>query len=135
MIAFGAVCQSWATDRDRRRLQPPGRLIRTKDDGALYLQEQGQGSPTVLLESGLAASSLSWALVQPHVAEFAHVCSYDRAGFGWSCPSATSRTVENITSELNALLKNAGLRPPYILVGHSFGGLLVRAFAHLHPDD
>jgi pimeloyl-ACP methyl ester carboxylesterase len=135
LIAFGAAYQSWATDRDRGRLQTPGRLIRTEDGGALYLHEQGQGSPTVLLESGLAASSLSWALVQPQVAEFAHVCSYDRAGFGWSRPSATPRTVENINSELSALLKSAGLQPPYILVGHSFGSLLVRAFAHLHPGD
>ena len=134
LLAAGVAYQSWATRRDRLRLQPPGCLIQT-GCGALYLHEQGQGSPTVLLESGLAASSLSWALVQPLVAEFTRVCSYDRAGFGWSFPSSKPRTVGNVTAELAMLLKNAGLPPPYILVGHSFGGLLVRAFAYLHPGD
>ncbi|MFL6466204.1 MAG: alpha/beta hydrolase [Bryobacteraceae bacterium] len=134
LIAASAAYQSWAAHRDRLRLQPPGRLIQTAC-GALYLHEQGQGSPTVLLESGLAASSLSWALVQPQVAEFTRVCSYDRAGFGWSLPSSKPRTVGNLTAELAMLLKDAGLQPPYVLVGHSFGGLLTRAFAHLHPGD
>jgi len=134
VIAVSAAYQSWAAYRDQRRLRPPGRSVKT-EHGALYFHEQGLGSPTVLLESGLAASSLSWALVQPQVAEWTRVCSYDRAGFGWSRPSSRPRTVANVTTELAALLKAAGLRPPYILVGHSFGGLLVRAFAHLHPGD
>ena len=134
VVVAGVVYQSWAARRDRQRLPLPGRFVQT-EYGVLYLQQQGQGSPTVLLESGLAASSLNWALVQPDVAEFAEVCSYDRAGFGWSLPSRQPRTVANIVAEFTALLKNAGLQPPYILVGHSFGGLLVRAFAHLYPND
>ena len=134
IVGAGIAYQNWATYRDRQRSQLPGRFVQTKY-GALYLHQQGQGSPTVLLESGLAASSLSWALVQEPVAEFAQVCSYDRAGFGWSLPASQPRTVGNVIAELTALLKNAGLQGPYLLVGHSFGGLLVRAFAHQYPDD
>jgi pimeloyl-ACP methyl ester carboxylesterase len=134
VITASAVYQSWAAYRDRLRLRPPGRIVKTRY-GALYLHEQGQGSPTVLLESGLAASSLSWELVQPQIAKFTRVCSYDRAGLGWSLPSSKPRTAENLIAELKILLKDADLRPPYILVGHSFGGLLVRAFAHFYPGD
>jgi pimeloyl-ACP methyl ester carboxylesterase len=134
LITIGVVYQNWATYRDRQRLRPPGRLVAVQG-GALYLHEQGQGSPAVLFESGLAASSLSWALVQPQVAEWTRVCSYDRAGFGWSRPFSQPRTVRNVVAELHTLLRNADIQPPYILVGHSYGGLLVRAFAHLYPDD
>lgn len=134
IVGGGIAYQKWATYHDLRRLQLPGRFVQT-EHGALYLHQQGQGSPTVLLESGLAASSLSWALVQGQVADFAQVCSYDRAGFGWSLPASQPRTVANVIAELTSLLKNAGLQGPYLLVGHSFGGLLVRAFAHQHPND
>ena len=133
-LLTGVTYQKWATQRDRQRLQPPGRSVRT-ELGVLYLHEQGQGSPTVLLESGLAASSLSWALVQPQIAEWARVCSYDRAGFGWSSPGATPRTVGHVLAELKSLLRAAGLQPPFLLVGHSYGGLLVSAFAHSYPED
>jgi pimeloyl-ACP methyl ester carboxylesterase len=133
-IAAGAAYQSWAAHRDRLQLQPPGRLVQT-ERGVLYLHEQGQGGPTVLLESGLAASSLSWTLVQPQVAKWTRVCSYDRAGFGWSLPSSESRTVGNVTAELRMLLEAAELTPPYLLVGHSYGGLLARVFAHCYPED
>ncbi len=134
LVTIGASYGSWAAYRDRKRLQPPGRFVPV-GRSALYLHEQGQGSPTVLLESGLAASSLSWALVQPQVAEWTRVCSYDRAGFGWSRPFSQPRTVQNVVADLHALLRNAEIPSPYILVGHSYGGLLVRAFAHLYPGN
>ena len=91
--------------------------------------------PSVILESGIAASSLSWALVQPEIAKFARVCSYDRAGLGWSRSPTKPRALEQMVSELAALLKAASIPPPYVLVGHSFGGLLIRAFAYWHPTD
>ncbi len=102
---------------------------------SLHLTEAGSGRPAVILESGIAASSLSWARVQPQVAAFARTASYDRAGLGWSNPSKDPRTVEAMVSDLRRLLSSARIPPPYILVGHSFGGLLVRAFANLFPAE
>ena len=86
------------------------------------------------MESGLAASSLSWALVQPKLAEFARACCYDRAGLGWSSAPPKPNTLHQTVAGLHAVLSAAGLPPPYTLVGHSFGGLLVRAYAHLYPE-
>lgn len=133
LIAAGVVYQGMGAHRDRRRHPAPGRLL---DSGGvlLHLNEQGKGRPVVILESGIAASSLSWALVQPKIAAFTRVCSYDRAGLGWSGECSTARTVEQMVSELDALLSRAALPAPYILVGHSFGGLLIRAYAHLKPE-
>jgi pimeloyl-ACP methyl ester carboxylesterase len=87
----------------------------------------------VILESGIAGSLLGWSLVQPRIAEFATVCSYDRAGLGWSDRCPAPRTVPHIVAELATLLERANLPPPFVLVGHSFGGLLIRAYAHLRP--
>ena len=104
-------------------------------DSRLHMYETGTGSPAVVLEAGIAGSSLGWAIVQPEIASFTRVCSYDRAGLGWSEISATPRTLEGMVSELGGLLSAAGIPPPYILVGHSFGGLVIRAFAHLRPQE
>jgi pimeloyl-ACP methyl ester carboxylesterase len=133
LIAAGLIYQALGAYSDARRFPAPGRLF---DVGAcrLHINEQGSGSPAVVLESGIAASSLSWALVQPAVAEFARVCSYDRAGLSWSDRCKTPRTLHKIILELESLLSQAGVSGPYVLVGHSFGGIVIRAFAHLHPD-
>ncbi len=133
LIAAGVLYQTIGTYRDARRNPAPGRLVEA-GGVRLHLNEQGAGQPVVVLESGIAATSLSWALVQPEIAAFAHVCSYDRAGLGWSAECSTPRTVEQMVSELDALLSSAALPAPYILVGHSFGGLLVRAYAYLKPE-
>ncbi|MDX6381547.1 MAG: hypothetical protein QOI57_2571, partial [Rubrobacteraceae bacterium] len=74
-----------------------------------------------MMDSGLGGIGLDWQLVQPEVAQFAHVCTYDRAGMGWSEPGAQSRTSQQFVEELNTLLGNAGVQGPYVLVGHSFG--------------
>ena len=89
----------------------------------------------VLFESGVAASSLSWVLVQPEVARFTRVCAYDRAGLAWSDPPSSPRTFSRITEEMAAVLSYAGgAAGPHVLVGHSFGSLVVRAYAALHPE-
>jgi pimeloyl-ACP methyl ester carboxylesterase len=101
----------------------------------LHLYPTGEGSPTVIFESGGASWSLDWSLVQSEVAKFTHVCSYDRAGFGWSDLGPKPRTSQQIVSELHTLLVKAGVKKPYILVGASFGGHNVRLFAKHYPDE
>lgn len=112
----------------------PGQLI---DIGGcrLHLYQQGAAGPSVVLESGIAGSLLGWSLVQPKIGEFARAYSYDRAGLGWSDHCAAPRTVEQMVSELATLLLRAEAPAPYILVGHSFGGLLIRAYAHMRAHE
>ena len=88
-----------------------------------------------MLEAALGASSLSWSLVQPALSQRTRVCSYDRAGMGWSDPGHLPRTAGRIADELHALLAVTRTAPPYVLVGHSFGGLVMQIFAHRHPQD
>ncbi|HSU32334.1 MAG TPA: alpha/beta hydrolase [Bryobacteraceae bacterium] len=134
LLGLALSYQALATAYDNRRYPAPGRLI---DIGGyrLHLREAGTGSPAVVLESGLAASSLSWSFVQPEVAKFTTALSYDRAGFAWSAPSSTPCTAHSMAADLKTLLERAGHAGPFILVGHSFGGLLVRAYAALYPED
>jgi pimeloyl-ACP methyl ester carboxylesterase len=115
----------------------PGRLI---DIGGwrLHLNCTGDArvsQPTVILESGLGDFSVEWGLVQPGVAKFARVCSYDRAGDGWSELGPHPRTLRQIVYELHTLLDRAGVKPPLVLVGHSYGGWLVRQYASTYPAD
>lgn len=131
-LVAGAVYQRIGSRRDAQRFPAPGQIVAV-GDLRLHLNSQGQGSPCVVFDSALGGSSLSWALVQPQVARFTRACSYDRAGTGWSSPGPQPRTAERYADELHRLLKNAGLPPPYILVGHSYGGLTARLFAARHP--
>ena len=87
-----------------------------------------------MFDAALGASSLSWSLVQPAVARSTRACAYDRAGFGWSEAGPLPRTAGAIADELHTLLDRARVPPPYVLVGHSFGGLVVRIFAGRHPE-
>lgn len=130
----GLAYQAVGTARDRRRFPPPGRLI---DIGGyrLHLFTLGEGSPTVVMDSGLPGTVLSWGEVQPQVAQFTRTCSYDRAGLGWSDAGPEPRTVRRIVTELHSLLTHAGIEPPYVLVGHSFGGLTARLFTSTYPDE
>jgi len=116
---------------------PPGRLV---DVGGwrLHLNCTGEArasQPTVILEAGLGDFSVEWSLVQPGVAKFARVCSYDRAGDGWSDLGPHPRTLRQIVYELHTLLDKAGVKPPLALVGHSYGGWLVRLYASTYPAD
>jgi pimeloyl-ACP methyl ester carboxylesterase len=101
----------------------------------LHLNCAGEGRPTVILDAALGGSSVSWALVQPAIASLTRVCSYDRAGFGWSEGAPGPRTVGRIVDELRTLLERAGEPPPFVLVGHSFGGLVMRVFATRYRAD
>jgi pimeloyl-ACP methyl ester carboxylesterase len=110
---------------------PPGRLVEV-GGFRLHLHCAGAGSPAVVLDAALGASSVSWSLVQPLLAATTRVCSYDRAGFGWSEAGPMPRTAGRMADELRTLLGRAGVAPPYVLVGHSFGGLVMRIFAARH---
>ena len=111
--------------------RPPGRLV---DIGThrLHLHCAGDGAPTVVFDAALGASSLSWSLVQPSIARVTRACAYDRAGFGWSEGGLMPRTAGRIADELHQLLEIAAVPGPYILVGHSYGGLVMRVFAARH---
>ena len=102
-------------------------------DHSLHIHCQGSGSPVVIFESGLGGTSLDWSRVQPNVAKFTKACSYDRAGYGFSGAGPRPRNSARIVSELNKLLGYGGAAPPYVLVGHSFGGLNVSLFARSFP--
>ena len=134
LLVSGLVYQWAGRRRDVRRFPPPGRLLDV-DGTRLHLLEKGAGESTVIFEAGIAASSVSWQLVQPRVAAFARTFSYDRAGLGWSEPVRGPRTLQQSIRELHTLLQVAGAKAPYLLVGHSYGGLLVRAFAAAYPEE
>jgi len=137
VVAAGLGCtyQAVAARRDRHRYTHAGRWIDIGNRRNLFMLEKGTGDTTVVFESGIAATHLNWSSIQEQVSHFAGTVAYDRCGLGWSSPSRTERTPANAADELHRMLENAGIRPPYILVGHSFGGMVMRRFALLYPDE
>ena len=128
-IAFNTF-ENW----NLNRLHPvPGKTYKI-GGYAMHINCTGRGSPTVVLESGLGNDWLIWQTVQPIIATTNRVCSYDRAGLGWSAPRPGSRGAPEIAEQLESLLEQAGIHGELILVGHSAGGLYVRAFAGLFPN-
>ena len=130
MLAAGVV---QAQDGDSALPPAPGKLI---DVGgySLHLYCTGEGGPAVILDAGLGDWSINMANLQEQIAEFTQVCTYDRAGYGWSDEGPEPRTSQQIVDELAALLENGEVEPPYILAGHSFGGINVMMFAAQHPE-
>ena len=128
-----AVLQSAQSQDD---LRPPGELV---DVGGyrihLWCIGPIDSGPTVVLSSGAGGYALDWALVQPVVAESRRVCSYDRANYGFSDVGPSPRTLRQEAAELHAALNIAGERPPYVVVGQSMGGVVVRVFTRDYPDD
>lgn len=139
----GAAAQVAGERRDRRRFPPAGRMVRLprergghKLHAVITAPPAGAASaPWVIFEAALGASSLGWTLVQREVAPFAPTIAYDRAGMGWSAAGPMPRTGARVVAELRALLRALSAPPPYVLVGHSYGGLLARAFAAEFPEE
>lgn len=130
----GIVYQALATAKDLYKYPPPGNLV---DMGGyqLHINCIGEGNPTVIMDYGLGGLSLVWSLVQPEVAKFTRVCTYDRAGYAWSTNSHKTRSSQQMVQELHTLLNHARIEGPYVLVGHSLGGLNVRLFASQYPEE
>jgi pimeloyl-ACP methyl ester carboxylesterase len=133
LLAAGALYQAIMVTVDQSTYPAPGQLI-SVGDHALHIQCMGEGSPTVILEVGAGMMSAHWAWVQSNVAATSRVCAYDRAGSGWSEAGPAPRDAQQIATELHALLEQAEIKGPYVLVGHSIGGLYARTFAALYPD-
>jgi len=134
LAATGAIYQAVATAIDGQVYPPPGQLV---DVGGyrLHITCEGTGSPTVILLHGNGGTSQDWYGVQPAIATTTRVCAYDRAGIGWSDAGPGPQDAQQIVRELHTLLTNAGIAPPYVLVGHSFGGLYTRVYADQYPDE
>lgn len=134
LLLIGTIYESLAEAADARAYPPPGQLV---DVGGyrLHLHCTGTGSPTVVIDAGLGDWSTSWAFVQQEVAKTTRVCTYDRAGLGWSEAGPLPRDAQHHAQELHTLLQNAAVPGPLVMVGHSLGGLDVRIFAHDYSSE
>jgi pimeloyl-ACP methyl ester carboxylesterase len=134
VAALGAAYNALSLRHYRALAGVPGAIYRV--GGAdMHLWCSGHGAPAIILDAGLGDDSLIWAKVQPQLARHTTVCSYDRAGYGWSEPQPGRRDANAIAAQLHGLLGAAQIAPPYILMGHSFSGLAVRAYAQRHPGE
>jgi len=130
----GCVTQYRYDQTVRDRFPAPGQMV-SLGSHALHANCTGEAEPVIILESGLSGWSQDWSHVQPLLATRTTVCSYDRAGYGWSDPPPTQNNISDNVDDLRAALIASGLQPPWVLVGHSLGGLHVQAFARIHPDE
>lgn len=135
MIALTLACSALllAGHAPAAEDRPPGQIVNVGSH-RMHILCIGSGQPTVVMDAGLGGSLLDWSLVQPLIAGYTRVCAYDRSGYGWSEASSKSRSSLHIAYELHALLKQAQVAPPYVLVGHSFGGFNVRVFASRYRE-
>jgi pimeloyl-ACP methyl ester carboxylesterase len=132
-MLVGMAYQGAGARRDRKFHPPPGKFVNLGTH-RLHLLEEGRGSPTIILEAGLMSTNLSWTDIRHKLAESYRVVTYDRAGLGWSDIGPMPRTAERIVDELHSLLELAAIPGPYVLVGHSFGGLTMPLFAARYPE-
>jgi pimeloyl-ACP methyl ester carboxylesterase len=130
----GVVYQSVATEQARHTYAPRGQLY-SVNGHKMHIVCMGQGSPTVILQSGATAHSLWWVRIQNQLATQTRVCAYDRAGLGWSDPASTPREALAIVEELHTLLQQADIPAPYVMAGHSFGAVWTRIFAAQYPQE
>lgn len=113
---------------------PPGKMYQV-DGYDMHLYCTGEGSPTLILEAGAGAHSITWVKVQPELSKLTRVCSYDRAGYGWSAPRPSPPDADTVAQRLHSLLQQAGITGPLVLMGHSMGGIYIRDYASHYPQD
>jgi pimeloyl-ACP methyl ester carboxylesterase len=137
VAALALACTACGGTKAAKPQEVPGEPgFRVQVEGQrMYYECAGRGSPTVVLEAGLASDHSAWSAVAPALAHTTRTCSYDRAGLGFSAPVSAHRTGRDQVKELHELLAAAGEGPPYVIVGHSYGGLLAREFAATYRDD
>jgi pimeloyl-ACP methyl ester carboxylesterase len=134
LLALAALAQRICAHADARKFPPPGSLIKVPG-GQMHVCRAGAGRPAVVLEAGIAASSLNWSLLQPQLAAFTTTYSYDRAGFGWSTSEGRQCTLARMADDLHNLVTALGVSRPYIVVAHSFGAYIVTAFAQRYSEE
>jgi pimeloyl-ACP methyl ester carboxylesterase len=134
LLIAGSIYQRIAGNVPDGRYAPTGQLV---DIGGrvLHIHCTGQGTPTVLLDAGLGLGAVTWQHVQPALSAITRVCSYDRAGYGWSSTGPSPRTAARVTGDLHVLLERAGIQGPLVMAGHSLGGLFIRHYAATYPAD
>ena len=134
LMLVGYIYEPIAEAADAKAYPPPGQMV---DVGGfrLHINCTGSGSPTVVVESGWGDSSATWGWVQPEVAKATRICTYDRAGMGWSELSPEPRNAREYAKELHTLLAKANEPGPYVLVGHSMGAFTVIVYAHDYPAE
>ena len=134
LMLVGYIYESLAEAADAKAYPPPGELV---DVGGyrLHINCTGTGSPTVVIDAGQGDWSTSWGVVQQEVAKTTQICTYDRAGLGWSETGPLPRDAAHFAKELHTLLQNANVPGPYVMVGHSLGGATVRVFVSEYASD
>ncbi|MBI2411239.1 MAG: alpha/beta hydrolase [Candidatus Kerfeldbacteria bacterium] len=137
LLVLGYIIQVQTSKNFATNFPAPGQLVNV-DGHKMHIYCTGvvqPDAPTIILDAGNGRSSLDWSLVQPELSKTTRVCSFDRSGYGWSEPATTPRTGKNIVDEEKQMLEVAGITGPYILVGHSGGGMYARIFAKYYPQD
>jgi len=134
LALVGFIYEAFAEAADAKAYPPPGQLV---DIGGyrLHINCTGSGSPTVVIEAGAGDWSTTWGVVQPEVAKTTRVCTYDRPGLGWSEASPLPGDAAQFARDLHTLLQSANVPGPYVMVGHSLGGFIVRIFAHDYASE
>jgi pimeloyl-ACP methyl ester carboxylesterase len=134
LMVLGAIYESRAEAADAKTYPPPGQQV---DVGGyrLHINCTGSGGPTVVIDAGQGDWSTSWGVVQQEVAKTTRICTYDRAGMGWSDPGPLPRDAAQFAQELHTLLQKANIPGPYVMVGHSLGGASVRVFVGEHASE
>jgi pimeloyl-ACP methyl ester carboxylesterase len=125
----------WNLSFDKKnKVEPPGQIVKTRLS-EVHAIVTGEGPVTVILEAGFSSISIDWCYIQPGISKVARVISYDRGSYGWSKTKRKTMTSLDSVEEIRDILKHFEIKPPYILCGHSFGGLSMRLFASMYPDD
>ncbi len=135
LVGLGVAFEAISEARDRAQFPPPGKMVDVGGRRLHVLCKGTHAGPTVVIEQGAGSPSILWWPIQDKVAAFSRVCTYDRAGYLWSDPATRNRNLEARVDDLHALLANGNVAGPYILVGHSFGGLILRLYARKYPTE